>query len=258
MLAHNQLPFLFPRNAVDLRTTRPNRCLFGSPDVVETRILVEEQFDMDRTYMLGRYGFDIAKGTPVTSVSSFESEEEAETETVEGSRDRQNSCAVPVATNEEVRNHGIPNSEVRNRSGRYSPYRQKRITGKRQCVRNSAYELFEFLLSVPTSVVISSTGTLRCTCKITPYSFCVHRIILAVSSDCFQVIIIGLLVMETCCFFSERGTESLNFGHQPLILSRLTNILCRSVLSIFKCSNTRKVQLFVCNSPLAKLERVCN
>lgn len=128
MLAHNQLLFLFPQNAVDLCTTRPKRCLFGSPDLVETRILVEEQFAMDRAYMLRRYGFDIAKGTPVASISSSESEEEAETETVEGSRDRQNSCAVPAATNEEVGNHGIPKSEVRNRSGRYSPYRQKRIT----------------------------------------------------------------------------------------------------------------------------------
>lgn len=131
MLTYNQSLFLCPQKAVNLCKTRPNRCLFGSPDRVKTRILMEEQFAMDKCYMLQRYRFNIATGRPVTSISSSESEEEAETETVAeaGSYDMQNSCPVPGATNEEVGNHCIPESEVRNRSGRYSPYsRQKRIT----------------------------------------------------------------------------------------------------------------------------------
>lgn len=142
MLTHNQLLFLFPQNAVDLCKTRPKRCLFGFPDQVENRILLEEHFAMDRERMLQRYAFDIATGRPVTSITSSENEEQAETETVAetGSHDRQNSCPVPAATNEEVENHCIPESEVRSRSGRYSPYsKQKRITGKRQCMCNSEY-----------------------------------------------------------------------------------------------------------------------
>lgn len=140
MLTYNQSLFLCPQKAVDLCKTRPNRCLFGSPDRVETRILLEEQFAMEKGYMLQRYRFDIATGRPVISITSSEKEEEAETETVAeaGSHDRQNSCPVPGVTNEEVGNHCIPESEVRNMSGRYSPYsRQKRITGKRQCLCNS-------------------------------------------------------------------------------------------------------------------------
>jgi hypothetical protein len=100
-------------------------------------MLLEEQFAIDKDYMIQRYNFDIATGRPVTSISSSENEEEAETETVAGagSHDGQNSCPVPGATNEEVGNHCIPESEVGNRSGRYSPYsKQKRITGKSTCV----------------------------------------------------------------------------------------------------------------------------
>ena len=160
MLAHNQFLLLFPQSTVDVCTTRPKRCLFGSPDPVETRILLEEHFAMDEAYMLRRYGFDIAKGRPVRSISSSENVEEAEAETVAVSRNRQNCCPVPAATNEEVGNPGIPESEVRNRSGRYSPYsRQKRITGKRQRVPNEygpgvGGAVFEFPFSVLVSVMI--------------------------------------------------------------------------------------------------------
>lgn len=142
MLTYNQSLFLCPQKAVDLCKTRPNRCLFGSSDQVETHILLEEQFAIDKGYMLQRYRFDIATGRPVTSISSSENEEEAETETVAkaGSHGGQNSCPVPGATIEEVGNHCVPESEVRNWSGRYSPYsRQKRITGKRQCMCDSEY-----------------------------------------------------------------------------------------------------------------------
>ena len=115
MLTHNQLLILFPQSAMDQCKTRPKRCLFGTPDPVENRILLEEQFTMDKERMLRRYEFDIETGS-------------------------QNSCPFPVATNEEVQNHCIPESEVRGRSGRYSPYsKQKRITGKRQCMCNSEY-----------------------------------------------------------------------------------------------------------------------
>lgn len=129
MPTYNQSLFLCPQKAVDLCKTRPNRCLFGSPDRVETRILLEEQFAMDKDYMLQRYSFDIATGRPVTVISSSQNEEEAEIENVAGFYAGQNSCPFPGATNEEVGNHCIPESEVRNRSGRYSPYsRQRRIT----------------------------------------------------------------------------------------------------------------------------------
>jgi hypothetical protein len=101
---------------------------------METRILLEEQFAVDKEYMLRRYGFDIATGRPGTGICSSENEK-AVTETLAatGPYDRQNSCPVPAAGNQCIRE-----SEVRNRSGRYSPYnRQTRITGKRQRMRNS-------------------------------------------------------------------------------------------------------------------------
>lgn len=141
MLTRNHLLVLFPQYADDLCKPRPNRCLFGSPDPMDTRILLEEQFVMDTKYMLRRYSFDIVTGRPVTSICSSE-KEKAETKTVAetGSHDRQNSCPVPAATKEEVGNQCIPESEVRNRSVRFSPYnRQTRITGKRQRLRKSEY-----------------------------------------------------------------------------------------------------------------------
>lgn len=130
MLTRNQLLVLFPQYAGDLCKTRPKRCLFGSPDPVDTRILLEEQFVMDTKYMLRRYSFDIATGRPVTNFCSSD-KEKAETETVveTGSDDRQNICPVPAAANEEVGNQCIPESEVRNPSVRFRPYnRQTRIT----------------------------------------------------------------------------------------------------------------------------------
>jgi len=154
MLTHTQLLYLFPQNAVDLCKTRPKRCLFGSPDPVENRILLEEQFAMDKERIWQRYAFDIATGRPVTSIGSSENEEKAGTETVAetGSHDRQNSCPVPAATNEEVENHCIPESEVRNRSGRYSPYsRQKKITDYFKSRRSTDATTMEKTAAVPIS-----------------------------------------------------------------------------------------------------------
>jgi hypothetical protein len=126
MLKRNQLRVLLPQLVGDQFKTLPKICLFGSPDPVETRTLLEEQFIKDREYMLRKYSFDIAKGRPIEK-------EKTQTEAVAmtGSHEARIGFLIPAATNEEVGKQCIPESEVRHRSGRYSPYnRQTRITGK--------------------------------------------------------------------------------------------------------------------------------
>jgi hypothetical protein len=263
MLTHNQLLFLFPQNAVDLCKTRPKRCLFGSPDPVENRILLEEQFAMDKERMLRRYSFDIATGRPVTSIRSSENEEKIETETV-AETGCQNSCQILAATNEEVQNHCIPEFEIRSRSGRYSPYsRQKRITGKRRCTCNrecgptvggrGGYSVW-VQLSFPASVMIiwSTLMSLRTICCnmqnfwIPPYGVCVCRIILTVNGDCFQVSIIGFLwARNRKLKFRPSVTHSVHIPWQFVSFC----------LSFFKCSNAKgSVIWYVCNDPMAKLQ----
>jgi hypothetical protein len=131
MLTRNQLRVLFPQLGGNSFKTVPKKCLFGSPDPVETRILLEEQFLMDREYVLQRYSFDIATDSPVISIYAAE-KEKAETEAaVTGSHGMQNSFLLPAPTSEEVGKQCSPESEVRRRSGRCSPYnRQMKITGK--------------------------------------------------------------------------------------------------------------------------------
>lgn len=131
MLTRNQLCVLLPELAGYPFNNLTKICLFGPPDPAETRRLLEEQFLMDREYMLRRYGFDIASGSLVTGICSTKEEDEAtEIMAVTASHGTQSSFLVRAATKEEVEKPYIPESEVRHRSGNCSPCsRQMRITG---------------------------------------------------------------------------------------------------------------------------------
>ena len=119
MLTSNQLHMLCPQFEDQLNNNmkiRSKRCLFGSPDPLDTKKLLEEQFMSDRDMMLRKYNFDILTSRPVPSADTVTSE-------------RDEGDAVSASLSEEK----ISESEVRHRTGRHSPYnRQTRITGKQQ------------------------------------------------------------------------------------------------------------------------------
>jgi hypothetical protein len=128
MLTYNQIRILLPQHTVEAFNVPKSRslrtCLFGRPDPQETRRLGEEQFAVDRQYMRMKYNYDIVTCRFVTNNCSHENGE-----ALSASEDN---FLVPESTNEEPEERRCsPESEVRHRAGRYTPYnRQTRITGK--------------------------------------------------------------------------------------------------------------------------------
>ncbi|PSN47438.1 hypothetical protein C0J52_01929 [Blattella germanica] len=133
MLTANQLCILYPNLIADkynnnFKKRSPKMCLFGKPDPLETKRLLEEQLLADREMMLRRYSFDILTSRPVRcSLKTVEKSDNAEV---------QHNLVIPVL-NEALRSSGTEvedgtnESEVRHRPARFHPYnKQVRITGK--------------------------------------------------------------------------------------------------------------------------------
>lgn len=143
MLTANQLCVLYPQHVNNQlnnisKKRSPKRCLFGPPDPLENRRLFEEQFLADRELMLRKYSFDILTSRPVRNLRSADTI--AEGESLADPEDVEDNFLIPAGfpliqtTNEEAgQRRCSPESEVRHRPGRHSPYnrqtRQTRITG---------------------------------------------------------------------------------------------------------------------------------
>lgn len=136
MLTASQMCVLYPGEVTDqfngAMRRSPKRCLFGSPDPLETRRLLEEQFLADREMMIRKYGFDILTSRPVASICALEAAEDVCKE------DAPKDFVIPLvkSTDEEAQDRSCsPETEVRLRPLRHNPYnRQTRITGKQCCV----------------------------------------------------------------------------------------------------------------------------
>ena len=136
MLTPNQICVLCPQVADqfnnNLKKRSPKRCLFGSPDPLVTKKLLEEQFIADREMMIRKYNFDILTSRPVTNVHSLETVEDEVKHNllVSGLNPGLIPSAVEIEDN-------TSESEVRHRTGRDSPYnRQTRITGKNMSLKS--------------------------------------------------------------------------------------------------------------------------
>ncbi|KAJ9600777.1 hypothetical protein L9F63_001057, partial [Diploptera punctata] len=128
MLTANQIRVLCPQFADqfnnNLKKRSPKRCLFGSPDPLETKKLLEEQFIADREMMIRKYNFDILTSRPVTNVEHVEnSDRDVKNNLIVSGL---NPALIPTAKQIEDKKN---ESEVRHKTRRPSPYnRQTRIT----------------------------------------------------------------------------------------------------------------------------------